>query len=259
MVAAITATDVLTVWPPRKEITLTGLDGSESVTINRIVGGARTPLRGYEDRFVGTTTRVLTDAESPFGLPVTYELLLSGTAVDTDGPATLTLTGGNVALTDAISGLSSEVVILAHDDLVADAEATVFGIDGRNYVVGDPLGQEVGLWEFYTETTTAKTNLDALLRLCTSNILQMRQPGGYDGVDGYYSPLTMSTRRFSQDGSDQRRITAVRLAATSAWPDVLETRGFTLQDVADAYAGQTLTDLAGDYATLLLLAQGDFS
>jgi hypothetical protein len=39
----------------------------------------------------------------------------------------------------------------------------------------------------------------------------------------------------------------------------LLSRGYTLQDVADAYTGLTLADLAGDYATLLLLAQGDFS
>lgn len=257
--STITASDVTSVWPPRKELTLAGLAGGTAVTVNRIVGGQRTPVRGADNVVVAATTRVLVDAELPFGLPVTYELIEAGVTQDTDGPFTTTLPGGNVALTDAITGLAAEVVVFAHDDLVRDAEASVFNVDGRNYVVSDPLGQWSGTWEYYTETTTAKSNLDALLAGCTSGIYQRRQPGGYDGVDDYVAVLSTNTRRFSQDGSDQRRITAVREAQSSGWSSVVEARGFTLQDVADAYTGQTLADLAADYATLLLLAQGDFS
>lgn len=257
--STLTVADVATVWPPRKQVTLAGLTGSSYVTVNRIVGGARTALRGADETFIGTTTLVLIDAEFPFGVPVTYELIEDGVTTDTDGPTTVELPGGKVALTDAVSGLAAEVVVFAHDDLLRAGDATVFNVDGRNYVVADPLSQWQATWEFYTETTTAYDDLDALLEQCTSGIFLMRQPGGYDGVDNYVAPLSSRTRRFSQDGSDERRITAVLLAQCSGWPDTLEARGFTLQDVADAYTGQTLADLAGDYATLLLLAQGDFS
>lgn len=257
--STIATSDVTSVWPPRKEITLTGLTGADFVTVNRVVGGARTPVRGADDVFVGTTTRVLVDAELPFGVPVTYELIEGGTVQDTDGPSTTALPGGKVAITDAITGLAAEVVVLAHDDLVRDAEAAVFNVDGRNYVVSDPVGMWTGAWEFYTETTTALQDLDAVLGRCTSGTVQIRQPGGYDGVDTYASVLTAAVRRFSQDGSDQRRVTKVQLAQCPGWPAALQARGFTLGDVGTAYTGQTLTDLAGDYASLLLLAQGDFS
>lgn len=257
--SAITATDVAGSWPPRKLLTVTGLPGGSYVTVNRIVGGQRTPVRDLNNVLVAATTTVAVDAELPFGLPVTYELIDAGAVTDTDGPYTATLTGGNVALSDAITAVAAEVVIFAHDDLVSDAEATVFQVDGANYVVSDRLGQPVATWEFYTETTTAHDDLMTLLGTCTTGVFQMRQPGGYAGVDGYYAPLSVATRRFSQDGSDQRRITAVRMAETSAWHVLMLARGYTLQDVADAYAGLTLADLAADYATLLLLAQGDFS
>lgn len=257
--SAIATSDVTSVWPPRKEITLTGLTGASFVTVYRIVGGVRTAIRGADDVFIGTTTRVLVDAELPFGLPVTYELVESDVVQDTDGPATTTLPGGKVALTDAVTALAAEVVIFTHDPLVRDAEAAVYNVDGRNYVVSDPLGQWSGTFEFFTETDTARTDLDTLLRDCTSGIVQIRQPGGYDGVDTYAAVLSSATRRFSQDGSDQRRITAVRLAQCPGWPTALEARGFTLGDIGDAYTGQTLADIAADYATLLLLAQGDFS
>jgi hypothetical protein len=257
--SAIAATDVVGAWPPRKLLTVTGLSGATFVTVNRIVGGARTPVRDLNFIFVGTTTTVVVDAELPFGLPVTYELIDNDVVTDTDGPYTTTLTGGKVALTDAITALAAEVVIFAHDDLAHDAEATVFQVDGANYVVSDKIGQPTATWEFYTETTTAHDDLMTLLRECTTGVFQQRQPGGYDGVDGYYAPLSVAVRRFSQDGSDERRITAVRMAETAGWHEGMLTRGYTLQDVADAYTGQTLADLAGDYATLLLLAQGDFS
>jgi hypothetical protein len=255
----ITATDVAGSWPPRKQLTIAGLTPPVFITVNRIVGGARTPLRGLNNDFVSSSTTVVVDSELPFGLPVTYELVIGGDVEDTDGPATTVLTGGKVALTDAITALAAEVVILAHDDLVHDAEGTVFQVDGRNYVVSDRIGQPTATWELYTESTTAHDNLMTLLAECTTGVFQMRQPGGYVGVDGYYAPLTVAVRRFSQDGSDERRITAVRMAQTSAWFEELLARGYTLQDVADAYTGLTLADLAGDYATLLLLAQGDFS
>jgi hypothetical protein len=256
----LTATDVVGSWPPRKLLTIAGLTPPVFLTVNRIVGGVRTPVRGLTNDFVGSSTTVVVDSELPFGIPVTYELIIGSDGVeDTDGPATTVLTGGKVALSDAITTVAAEVVILAHDDLVHDAEGTVFQVDGANYVVSDRIGQPTATWEFYTETTTAHDNLMTLLRECTTGVFQMRQPGGYAGVDGYYAPLTVSVRRFSQDGSDERRITAVRMAETSAWFGELLARGYTLQDVADAYTGLTLADLAGDYASLLLLAQGDFS
>ncbi len=247
------------VWPPRKQLTAAALTGASFVTINRIVGGARTPVRGADDVFVGTTTLIVVDAELPFGVPVSYELIEAGVTTDTEAAGTTALPGGTVALTDAITALAAEVVVFAHDPLSRDTGAAVYNVDGRNYVVADPLSQWQGTWEYFTDTITALDDLTTLLEQATAGIIQQRQPGGYPGVDWYLSAQQVDTRRFSQDGSDPRRITAVRWAQCSGWPTTIEARGFNLQDVADAYTGQTLADLSADYATLLLLAQGDFS
>ncbi len=257
--STLTVTAQVGVWPPRKQLTAAALTGSSFVTINRIVGGQRTPVRGANDVFVGTSTLIVIDAELPFGLPVSYELIEADVVTDTESAGTTSLPGGKVALTDAITGLAAEVVVLAHDPLTRTTGAAVYNVDGKNYVVADPLSQWEATWEYYTETTTALNDLTTLLEQATAGIIQQRQPGGYDGVDWYVSPQQVNTRRFSQDGSDERRVTAVQWAQCSGWPLEIEARGYNLQDVADAYTGQTLADLSADYATLLLLAQGDFS
>jgi hypothetical protein len=113
--------------------------------------------------------------------------------------------------------------------------------------------------ELMTETDTARDAMGALLDGATSGVLQVRNPGGYGGTDCYVAIRTDSEARYSQDGSDQRRLWAMDVAAVESWPATFEARGFTLQDIADRYLGLTLTNLAADYPTLLALSLGDFS
>lgn len=246
-------------WPPRVQVSATGL-GNAFFTINRIVGGARTPVRGANDEYIfPATAHVVIDDELPFGIPVSYELVEGGTVVDTEGPNTYTLTGGNVALTDAITGLAAEVQIGAIDELDSDTSSQVFRIDGINRVVSSKISQHTTTIEYLTTTLTARDDLRALLAGCQNGTFQQRGPDPDYDCDAYYAVLRSRERRFSQDGTDPRRITAVQVAQTVAWPSVMEARGFTLQDVADAYTGLTLADYAADYATLLAAAQGDYS
>jgi hypothetical protein len=247
------------VWPPRKLITATGLVNG-FFTIYRVVGGARTALRGADDIIVWpATVHLVVDAEMPFGVPFTYELVEGSTTSDTDGPTTVSLPGGQVALSDAINGLSAEVAIGAIDALSASTRATVYVTDGINRVVGSPIGQPQTTVEYLTLTLTARDNLTALLADCTAGIYLQRGPAPVYDVDTYLAVLGSAERRFSQDGSDERRITAVQVAyVPSGWPTGLEATGYTYADLAAYYAGQTYADVAADYATYLALAQGDF-
>jgi hypothetical protein len=246
-------------WPPRVLLTVAGLTvGVSVVELRRVVAGGRQTMRGGGIDAIATT-RTVVDAELPFGVPVSWEVLdsVSGATLDTAGPLTVTLPGGKVALTDAVTGAAAEVVILNWPSRQRSAAATVYPIAGLNIVVSGGLGQYSSAVELYTETDAGGDALEQLLKSATSGILQVRQPGGYGDVDAYWAILAADDTRFSQDGSDQRRVWQLDVAETSGWAPTLEARGYTLQDLADFYAGLTLADVDADFATLLDLAQAD--
>lgn len=246
------------VWPPRVLLTAGSL-GNAFFTINRVVGAVRTAVRGAEDEYIYPTTDfVVVDAEAPFGVPVSYEIVVLGSVDDTAGPTTITLPGGNVALTDALTGVSAEVQIGAVDDLTYESGAAVYVTDGENRVISTPLPGALTTVEYFCINLTARDNLLDLLRYTSNAVYLQRGPSPDYDADAYYAVLSARSRRFSQDGSDPRRIVAVQVAEVSGWPQGLKARGYTLQDLADAYTGLTLQDLADDYATLLAIAQAEF-
>ncbi len=252
---AITAT-VQDVWPPRILITLTGLIVGDGIQLYREVDGVRTAVRAGWSSAVTDTSFARVDAELPFGVPVSYVADVSGVEYAT-AAVTHVLPGGKVALTDAITGHAAEVVILAWPDRTFDRKSTTYQVGGRNVVVAGELVQPTGAVELFVETTSARDNLAALLRDATEATVQVRQPGGYDGVDSYLSVTRLVERRWSQDGTDQRRVFALDVSEVEGWAPTLEASGYSLQDLADVYLGLTLADLAGDYATLLTLAQAE--
>jgi len=113
--------------------------------------------------------------------------------------------------------------------------------------------------ELLTETDSSRRTVAALMAGATEGTIQVRQGGGYDGVDCYLAVLADSERRFSQDGSDQRRLWTLRVAEVEGWAPYLEARGYTLADLDAAYTGLTLDDIETDYATLLAIAEADLS
>lgn len=257
MAVAITATPQDT-WPTRVAVAVTGLTVGDAVTLYRVVGSERTPVRGGEEDSVPFTTFLQTDAELPFGVPVTYLAVVNDTNEYSTSATTYTLDGGKVAISDAISGDAAEVVISAWDEKSFDRRASVFRVGGRNVVVSGDLGMFEGDIELFVETTSSRDKVMNLLRNATEGIIQIRQPGGYDGVNSYIAVLAASEKRYSQDGSDPRRTIVVRSAEVDGWAPGLVARSYTLQDIADAYTGLTLLDLSNDFATLLDLAQGVF-
>lgn len=259
MAVAIAAT-AQTAWPPRVLVQVTGLTIGNSITVYRSVGGERTALRGGTSTSVTDTSFLVLDAELPFGIPVTYVARVNAATDYATSATAYALPGGKVALSDAISGLSAEAVILAWDSSTFQRQATVFKVGARNVVVAGALGQPEQDITLYAETDTASALLLALFTDATSAIVQIRQPGGYADVDGYYAITSAERGRFSQDGTDPRRTWTVRAVSVDGWPSALQAAGFTLQDIYDYYgASGTLADLAADYPTLLSVAQADWS
>lgn len=257
MAVAITAT-LQNVYPPRVLVSVTGLTLTNEVQLYRSVGGELTALRGGYTASATDTSFLVTDAELPFGVPVIYQALVNGTTTYSTSAASYTLTGSKVALSDAISGLSAEVVVASWDAKNSSRDSSTFRVGGRNVVVSGELGQPTSSLELFVEAYSSTETLRTLLDGATEAIIQIRQPGGYDGVDSYLAVLGASEQRFSVDGSDERRIWVLEVVEVEGWAPELETRGYTLQDIADAYTGLTLADLDNDFATLLEVAQAEF-
>ena len=245
-------------WPPRVLVTVTGLIVGDVVTLYRSVGGVRTAVRDATAVPVTDVALVRTDAELPFGAAVTYVLAGSGDDIDS-APTTYPLPGGKVALSDAIGGGAAEVTILAWPTRRRERKATTYTVGGRNVVVAGGLAPATSSIQLFVESESSRANVIDLLEGATSGVVQVRQPGGYATVDSYLAVTAVAEDRWSQDGSDERRTITLEVTEVEPWAASLDSPGTTLQDVADAYYGLTLADLAADYATLLLLAQADFS
>lgn len=253
-------------WPPRVRLVLTGLiAGAQTVSLYRYAGawegGQRQLIRGGDVGLVTDTAVVRTDAEMPYGVPVEYAATVDGNLYTTGlGPVVYALPGGQVAMSDAITGAAAEVVVMSWPDKTRPRRATRFDVGGRTVVVGGQLGAAESTLEVYTETETAAGALVTLLESATGGTVQIRQPGGYGGVDAYLAVLQVTESRWSQDGTDQRRTFALDVVETEAWAPALEARGDTLQALADAYPpGLTLQRISEDFATLLDIATVELS
>ena len=257
MVVAITAAEQ-DVYPPRVLVSVTGLTAGDDVAVYRVVASARTAVRA------GTTTDapgaawLTVDAEIPFGVPVSYLAVVNGAELTT-APVTYTLPGGKVVVSDAVTGQAVEVVIGTWPDKDHGRPATAFVVGGRNVVVSGSLAGFTGQIEFLLQTVSSMENLLQVLRSATQGVVQIRQPGGYADVDCYVSVLGVRRRRYSQDGSDEKRLVVVDVVEVEPWAPTLQARGFTYGDLQDAYTGGDYADLAGDFATYLDLAQAEFS
>jgi hypothetical protein len=260
--AAAIAVQTQDSFPPRTLISVTGLTLGDDVSVYRQVAGERTLLRGGTGVDVLDPSFLVVDAELPFGVAVSYVAVVNSFAEYATGSTAYVLTGGKVALSDAVGGAAAEAVILSWPERAYDTNSSVYRAGARNIVVSGPLGQFTSTIELFVETTSAVDNVRTVLADATSNTVQIRQAGGYDGVDCYVAVLKAAERRWSQDGSDQRRVFSLDVVEVGGWAPTLEARGFTLQDIADYYGPTgTLADIAADgrFSTLLGLAQADFT
>lgn len=244
-------------YPPRVLLSLTNLIIGDAVEIYRVVSGARTLVRAASSLAVTDPAFLRIDAELPFGVPVSYVAVVEGMEIATT-PVTYTLTGGKVAISDAVAGTSAEVIILSWPEKAYDRRASVYQPGGRNVLVSGDFTGYSGKIELFVSSTSSLENLRAVLDTATEGTVQIRQPGGYAGVDSYAGVLAAPERRFSQDGSDERRVVTLDAVEVEGWAPALEAAGFTYADLEAAYTGLTYANLAGDYATYLALAQAEF-
>lgn len=258
--AVAVSTTVQDVYPPRVQVSVTGLSVSDLVTVYRSALGVRTPVRAMTGVEATDTSLVKVDAEFPFGVPITYVADVDG-AETSATPLTVDLPGGKAVLSDAITGVAAEVVVTAWPEKRRERRSTAYPVGGRTVVVSGQRGGATGSVEVYTETDSARESLDDLLASTTSGVLLLRGPdaSAYGGVDTYLAVLADTEQRFSQDGTDERRRWVLEVVEVAAWAASFEARGFTYQDVADAYTGLTYADAAADYATYLAAIQGDYS
>lgn len=260
MTVAITPT-VQDTWPPRVALAVTGLTPGDQVTVYRSVVGGQTAVRGADGVDVDATSFVVTDAELPFGVPVTWLAWVNGTQVATTATDSYPLDGGKVALSDAITGLAAEVVIGAWPSKRRERRATSFALttlagSGYNVVVSGPLGQAGGQLEVATTTESDADSLVALVENTTGGVVQLRsatQPRN----NCYMAVLALEEVRFTQDGTDPERKWVLDYVEVPGWPVGLVAQNWTYDDLATAYTGGDYDALAGDFATYLDLAVAD--
>jgi hypothetical protein len=263
MAIALTAT-ADTNWPPRVIVTATGLTVTGIHTVYRQAGGVRTVMRGWDQVEATDTSRVLTDGEAPFGVPVTYVLAEDDGTEHTATPLTVTLptTSGAVALSDAITGSAAEVRITSWTGKQRARQAAVFNVGDRTtVVVSGGLRGATSTLQVATFTAASADNLLALINSATSAIVLLRvaDSATYARYDAYLGVLGATENLYSQDGTDERRLFDLDVVEVGRWADVFEAQGSTYQQVTDAYAGQTYADLAGDFATYLDTARYDWA
>lgn len=237
-------------WPPRVQIAVTGLDTGDVVEIYRVVAGQWTAVRAGSVNGATQPAFVVIDAELPFGRPVSYAVYVNGYETITT-PVTYELAGGQVAFTDAITGAVAEAIIGRAGPRTYGRDSLVARVGGDNLVVSGPMpsgGQ--GTYELLAMTTAIGDGLKWLFRNATQGIVQVRQAGltgadgnTYDGVDAYLSITDMAEDRFSQDGSDPRRLITITYVEVAGWAADLEARGFTYGDVA-TFVNGTYADAA---------------
>jgi hypothetical protein len=251
-------------WPTRVALAVSGLTIGDQVTVYRVVAGVRAVLRGADHVTVAGTTLAVTDAELPFGLPVTWTVGVNGSDAASTTPATYDLEGGQVALTDAVTGLAAEVAIGAWPSRRRERRASSFALTdssgaGYNVVVAGAAGQFTGQLELATLSDSAADSLQTLLEQCTNAVVQLRVPDAstYRRFDCYLAVLGWEEVLWSQDGNDPKRRWVLDVVQVRAWPTTLGTPSWTYDDLAAAYTGSTYTTLGGDFATYLDLAVAD--
>lgn len=251
----------INLFPPRTQITVAGMATGDSLEIYRVAGGERTLVRGALVVAATDPAFVVVDGEVPFGIPVKYEAVVNGIAVYASSLVSYAPAGGKAILSDAVSGDAAEFVIVAWSEKDYEPQASIHKVGGRNVVVTGEVGQFEATIEIYFEAFSSTDNFLDLLNSATEGILQLRAPDTlkYQGVDCFVSVVSAREKRFSQDGSDGRRTWQLDVVETYSWSTGQKASAFTLQDIADNYAGQTLANYSGDFPTLLAAAQADYS
>ncbi|MFI0900558.1 hypothetical protein [Streptomyces sp. NPDC020983] len=251
-----------TTFPPRNLVTVSGLSADDIVTasIYQVVGDTRTAVRAGTSVDVGGHDVVLrVDAEQPLGVPIAYAADL----VDVNGDvwtvtttSSITSTVGGDVISDAVQGIGALCVIEAGWEKTRSRDASTSNIAGRLITVSRRRGGATATITVRTESDAESDAMHQVLQGATEGVLQIRKQVTMSRVDGYYA-ITDDTER--PHWYDEYTWWDLTTAESTSWPAGLEATGFTLADLAAVFPG-TLGDLAAAFSgqTLLDLAQYDF-
>ncbi|MFJ9114486.1 hypothetical protein ACIRJO_02940 [Streptomyces sp. NPDC102394] len=247
------------VFPPRNLVSATGLDGDDIVTatLYRQNGTDLTAVRAASGIDVtGQSALLRVDAEQPFGVSINYAAYLTDVNGNVwivySGPITSTVTSD--VISDAIRGVGAAIFIEDWADKKRTRDATVLNCGGRLVVVGKKRSGSQATVTVSTDTDAEGDALQDVLDNATEGVILIRKQQTLSGVDGHLALLDDDEKRNWQT---PYRAWDLDHVETEPWPDVLEARGFTLQDIADNFS--TLQDIADFFpGTLLDIATYDF-
>ncbi|MFF9238378.1 hypothetical protein ACF1AY_15795 [Streptomyces sp. NPDC014776] len=247
------------VFPPRNLLSLTGMSAGDitSVTINRMALGTATPVRAAVDvNVTGQNAMVRVDGEQPFGVPLTYQAVLT----DINGnewtvtSASITSTVPSDVISDAIRGVGAPCFIEAWPDKKRTREASVFNVGGRYVVVGKPRSTAQSTVTVSTDTNADGDALQSVLQGLTEGVLLIRKQVTDPRVDSYLALLEDTEK---PNWQTEYREWDLSVAEGQAWASTLEAAGFSLADIANNFT--SLADIAAAFPTTLLsIATFDF-
>lgn len=265
MAVAITAALYGSQTPQAVLITVTGLAAADSVNVWREPpSSARRVVRGGLDLDAPPGTLLLVDVEPELGRPLVYvaEYVPTGLTVPVEvsaAPVTVPDLPGDRhhVLSDPYSGDSVLVDVLYDDDeRVQPARVAIMQAQGAAYPVAitDVRTVDNGNLSAFTRDRTETLELVALLANGRP-VVSRHSNDGCDIPAGEVLVILDAGRSRRTRQGDRRWSLPFQVIDT---PDpTLVLTLTTLSDLAAVYTGLTLTNLASDFATLLLLAQDD--
>lgn len=226
-------------------------------TLSRSDGLTEQPVRGaFQRPLVVASSAVVRDREYPLSRPFLYVLryvdaVAGAVTVYSDWivPAQRELP----RISDPITGEGVDATILTWPDLVSDARSSSFDVDGRPepYVVTAPMGAPSSQLVLRTLDAAGWRSLYALIRV--GRVLQVRAT--VPSVDdAYVLPSRYVMSRLTNKADNVRRIHTLDVTVTGQPSPNILADGTTLQDLADAYPGGTLADIAADFDFLYEIA-----
>lgn len=226
-------------------------------TLSRSDGMTEQPVRGaFERPLEAGSAAVVRDREYPISRPFLYVLRYVDAV---DGPVTIYSEWivpeqrELPRISNPITGEGVDATILTWPDLVSEARSTSFDVDGRPepYVVVSPMQAPTSQLVLRTLDAATWRALYALLRV--GQVVHVRASVPFLD-DAYVLPRRYVLSRLTNKAIDTRRIHTLDVQQTGQPSPNIVAGGTTLQDLADAYPGGELADIAADFDFLYEIA-----
>ncbi len=251
--------------PPLVQVIVSGVPAGSKLDVWRDDSLGSTLVRGEQGTVPLAGIRIMLDGEAPMGRVLSYraeETTAAGVVTSTVSNLIVYADPGRHAFTNPYSGESVLVDMPSADDRRnTDLQGSVLRIVGRRSPIplSDVRGGEAGTLTVITRTAEETRRLGDLLAAGHPLVSRHRPISDHPPVE-FLTFLTVDkARRWPEaDNYAGGRILEMQYVVVDPPDPRLGIVMATLQDIAGAYNGLTLTDLSGDFATLLDLAAADF-